>query len=112
PAYCTANGKALLAGLDPAEVTRLLPEHLDPQTPTTIRTRTDLLAHLAQIRESGIATDHDEHTSGISAVGAVVHGSWGLAAISVPMPTQRFTGREPTLVAALRATLTQIEALD
>ena len=49
-----------------------------------------------------MAFDHDEHTEGISAVGAAVLGPLGpLAAISVPVPTARFAGREQRYAAAV-----------
>jgi DNA-binding IclR family transcriptional regulator len=108
PAHSTANGKALLAELDDATLTRILPEHPEPLTANTVRTRTALIAQLAEIRRTGIGYDREEHTVGISATGAVVHGPWGTAAISVPMPTQRFTGREDELATALRNTIESI----
>lgn len=111
PAYSSANGKALLAELDDAALTRILPDHLEPLTANTVRTRTALIGQLAEIRRTGIAVDREEHTEGISAVGAVVHGTWGTAALSVPMPTQRFTGREDELAAALRDAITHIESV-
>jgi len=105
PAHASANGKALLAELDDATIARILPEHLERRTANTIATRTTLIAELAQIRRTGIAYDREEHTVGISAGGAVIHGTWGTAAISVPMPTQRFVGREGELAAALHHTV-------
>jgi DNA-binding IclR family transcriptional regulator len=110
PAYSSANGKALLAELDDAVLTRILPEHLEPLTSRTVTSRTTLLEGLAEIRRTGIAFDHEEHTEGISAVGAVLHGTWGTAALSVPMPTQRFDGREKELSTALRAAIDRIES--
>ena len=51
----------------------------------------------------GIAFDREEHTDGICAVGAVVRDAFGsLGAITIPMPTQRFTGREQALAGRLR----------
>ena len=47
---------------------------------------------------TGIAYDREEHTEGIAAVGAVVRDAYGVAAaISVPVPSQRFAGREGEL---------------
>jgi DNA-binding IclR family transcriptional regulator len=47
------------------------------------------------VRDLGVAFDREEHTEGISAVGAAVLGTLGpLAAISVPVPTARFHGGE------------------
>jgi DNA-binding IclR family transcriptional regulator len=108
PAHSSANGKALLAELDDATLTRIAPTHPEPLTANTVRTRTALIAQLAEIRRTGVAYDREEHTVGISAAGAVVHGPWGTAAISVPMPTQRFAGREDELATALRETIESI----
>jgi IclR family acetate operon transcriptional repressor len=63
-----------------------------------------LLAELAEIRRTGVALDREEHTEGISAGGFAVRDVSGtVAAISVPMPTQRFAGREEATVEALAA---------
>ncbi|MBJ7331980.1 MAG: IclR family transcriptional regulator [Solirubrobacteraceae bacterium] len=99
PLHCTANGKAVLALLSDDAVTELLPARLPRFTEHTITSRRELIEHLAEIRESGLATDLEEHTLGISAIGFAV----GRAAISVPMPTQRFTGREALLRRTLSA---------
>ena len=49
-----------------------------------------------------MAFDREEHTTGISAAGIAIRDPFGaLAAISVPMPTQRFEGREAEIAEAL-----------
>jgi DNA-binding IclR family transcriptional regulator len=104
PLYCTANGKALLAELDPAEVSALLPQRLPRRTPNTITSQSRLLKHLASIREAGVAFDHEERTLGIAAAAVAVRDSFGaLAAICVAVPVQRFNGREDEIGAALLA---------
>jgi DNA-binding IclR family transcriptional regulator len=110
PAYCCANGKALLADLGDDAVRATLPEELERLTPNTITGRARLIEELARVRETGVAFDHEEHHEGISAAGAVVHGAWGTAAVSVPMPTQRFTGREEDLAAELRKAIDEADA--
>lgn len=111
PAYCTANGKALLARLPAAKVMDLLPERLEPMTPNTITRRAELLEELERVRTTGIAFDREEHTLGICAVGAAIgEPDIQLGALSVPMPAPRFYGNEQRLVAALRATCDDIEA--
>jgi DNA-binding IclR family transcriptional regulator len=103
PLHCTANGKALLAELAPEEVARVLPTRLRRCTPATITARAKLVAELEVVRETRVAFDREEHTTGISAAGIAVRDPFGaLAAISVPMPTQRFNGREAELALALR----------
>jgi DNA-binding IclR family transcriptional regulator len=96
PLHCTANGKALLAALPPEHARALLPARLERFTPDTIVARKDLLAELDAVRAAGVARDREEHTEGICAVGAAVLDPAGapLAAISVPVPTPRFAGRE------------------
>ncbi len=64
---------------------------------------------LASVRAGGIAYDREEHTIGISAVGATVSGATGEpAAVSVPVPAQRFYGNEPKLTSSLRAACTAL----
>lgn len=103
PAHCTANGKALLAALTDEEVALLLPPRLERFTERTIVSRSELLNELAAIREAGVAFDDQEHTEGISAVGAVVFDPAGPAgAISMPIPTQRFADRREEYAEAVR----------
>ena len=105
PVHCTANGKALLSQLAVHEVEQLLPEQLERLTPQTIGARSDLLAELEQVRQAGVAYDREEHTLGICAVGAALDTQGGpLAAITVPLPAQRFHGNEERLAAALLET--------
>ena len=105
PLHCTANGKALLAALPTSEVNRLLPERLPLFTPHTITTRALLLDELARVRVEGCAFDREEHTLGICAVGALIHGPLGMqASISIPVPSVRFYGSENRFQAALLQT--------
>jgi DNA-binding IclR family transcriptional regulator len=104
PLHCTANGKAILAAMPTDEAAKLLPERLPRHTAATIVSREELLAELAEVRDrGGVAFDHEEHSEGISAAGIAVVGETGpVAAISVPVPTQRFAGREQELSRSLR----------
>lgn len=102
PAHGTANGKALLAGQTDAQLQSLLPERLERLTPNTLTSRRALLEELAEVRRRGYAVDHEEHSLGISAIGATVSDRFGVvAAISIPVPTQRFEGNEDALAKAL-----------
>jgi DNA-binding IclR family transcriptional regulator len=110
PAYCTANGKALLAELPGSEVELLLPEKLPSLTPSTVTAREHLLVELEEVRSTGVAYDREEHTVGICAVGTVIRDPHGqLAAITVPLPAQRFHGKEEQLAAALLNGAREIE---
>jgi DNA-binding IclR family transcriptional regulator len=104
PLHCTANGKALLAAMPAVEVATLLPKRLQRLTPHTIVTHEALLAELEQVRTHGVAFDREEHTEGICAAGvAIVDAGRPIAAISVPVPVQRFHGREDELAAQLHS---------
>lgn len=105
PLHCTANGKAILAALPVAGVSDLLPARLERFTEHTITKRSELLRELEQVRQTGIAFDREEHTQGICAAGIAVADDHGaLAAISVPVPTHRFDGRETAIAEELLAT--------
>lgn len=109
PAHCTANGKALLAELSTDHVLALLPQELHPLTPDTVTDRSRLLAQLEEVRRIGYAIDREEHTIGISAVGGVVRDAYSaVAAVTIPLPSQRFAGQEQTLASALTACCAQI----
>ena len=72
PLHSTANGKALLATLDEAEVRKLLPARLRRLTCHTITSLDVLLAELEEVRETGLAWDREENDIGICAVGCTV----------------------------------------
>jgi DNA-binding IclR family transcriptional regulator len=103
PLHCTANGKALLAGMPKEKALALLPRWLPQLTPNTIHSRDALRVELARIRGEGVAFDREEHTLGICAAGVAIHDATGpVAAISVPVPTQRFAEQEHSLAKRLR----------
>jgi DNA-binding IclR family transcriptional regulator len=110
PAYCTANGKALLATLPAGEVEALFPAQLQPLTPETITDRAALLEQLSKIGPRGTAFDVEEHTIGICAVGVAVSAAGKeTIALSVPLPAQRFYGNEKRLAKALLKTRDTLE---
>jgi DNA-binding IclR family transcriptional regulator len=103
PAHCTANGKVLLAQHDDDYLRKLLPPKLAALTPNTVTDREELLRQLADVRADGVGYDREEHTLGICAVGAPVRDAYGVvAALTVPLPTQRFVGHEAELAAHVR----------
>lgn len=111
PAYCTANGKALLAELSPGSLERALPARLARFTPNTITTRKQLVAELERVRRYRVAYDREEHTERICAVGAAVHDALGaLGAVTIAAPSERFYGREELLAQALLAMTAELEA--
>ena len=91
PYHCSANGKALLAGLPEAEAARRLPARLERYTPNTVVDRASLLAQLAQARALGYATAIEELEVGLVAISAPVRDSAGttIAAVAVSGPAYR-----------------------
>lgn len=110
PLYCSANGKALLAALPPDQLAQAMPKRLVQLTPNTITDQAALRDELDRVRADGVAYDREEQTEGICAVGAVLHGvSDVLVAVSVPVPAQRFYGREAELAQVLRAWVAKVD---
>ena len=102
PAFCTANGKALLAQLPPEEMRQRLPKRLEIPARHTLINRKDLLAELEEVRATGLAFDCEEHHAGICGVGVVITDVDGSSAsISVPMPAARFHEDPDSVTAAL-----------
>jgi len=105
PLYCTANGKAYLAGLDDAAVEALIGRTYDARTPNTLTRFSELIADLKSVRKAGVAYDREEHTLGICAVGVALNDPVGNAvAISVPVPSQRFGDQQRLIAERLLAT--------
>lgn len=92
PAYASAMGKVLLAGL-PAEESAVLigSAPLARLTPHTITEPAALAEELVRVRSAGYALDNEESFPGISCVAAPIRDRGGrvTAAISVTVPTQR-----------------------
>ncbi|MFD5430109.1 IclR family transcriptional regulator [Streptomyces sp. NPDC127084] len=105
PLHCTANGKAFLAALPDEQVEHLLRRHpLQRFTPATLTSQEQLRREIETIRASGAAIDRQEHSLGIAAVGAVVTRDGApYAAISVPVPFERFATHQDTLIERVTA---------
>ncbi len=72
PAYATAPGRALMAGLSDAEVVQLTGGRLELRRGNAPRTRKDLLARLAQVRAQGWSLSRDEYVSNVAGIAAAV----------------------------------------
>jgi DNA-binding IclR family transcriptional regulator len=106
PAHCSSIGKALLAGLDPADfAARYRDRALPACTPATITSRAKLEKCLADARARGYAEDLEELEPHLCCVAAPVFGRDGVAvaSISVSGPASRL--RDP---AALAVTATAV----
>jgi DNA-binding IclR family transcriptional regulator len=93
PLYCTAIGKALLAALSDAEVTRVIALPAQRFTPNTIVDRKMLQEELEKTRRRGFAIDDMEHEYGIKCVGVAVCNPNGrpLCGVSISGPSLRFS---------------------
>ena len=81
---------------------KLLPARLARFTPATITRRAELVTELERIGRTRVAFDLEEHSPGICAAGIAVSDLAGrVSALSVPMPAQRFAGREQELESEL-----------
>lgn len=103
PLHSSAPGKAMLAAVGADDLSRLKASlRLDKLTSSTISTWTQLDEALADIRRTGLSSDIEENAEGVCAVAAVLRLPTGdLAAISVPVPTQRFAEVRARLEALL-----------
>jgi DNA-binding IclR family transcriptional regulator len=104
PAYATSLGKALLAELTEDELNQLLPPTLPALTEHTITSREALRAQLAEVRERGYATEHEEGTLGVACSAAVVpYRIPASDALSCSMPADQATDAESRRVGELLA---------
>lgn len=95
PAHCTAVGKMLLSALPPEALDARYPHDrpLQPMTPNSITTPAGLRTQLAEIRQAGAAYDDCESNEAVAcvAVGVFDHTGRMVAAMSVSVPTVRWT---------------------
>jgi DNA-binding IclR family transcriptional regulator len=91
PAHATSTGKALLAGLPPAEERAWLSRPLPALTARTITSPAALARELDAVRRRGYALSSGELEAGFVAVGAPVRSAAGevVAAVSVGGPVSR-----------------------
>jgi IclR family acetate operon transcriptional repressor len=103
PLHCTATGKAVLAALPEEQLAKLSKTlKLERRTSNTILRWDKLERELEWVRKHGFAYDREESFEGITAVGvALVGRSNQYAAVSVPVPSNRFASIEKTLVSMI-----------
>ncbi len=104
PLHCSASGKALMSTLAEEELTKLSKHYrLTSHTRNSIADWKVLVAELDQISRCGMAIDREECFSGICAIAVALRAPNGeIAAVSMPVPTERFLNSEKTLVSTLR----------
>ncbi|MEP0521216.1 MAG: IclR family transcriptional regulator [Hyphomicrobiales bacterium] len=111
PMITTANGKAVLAMLDDELAASLTARALKTDDAPQ-KTLSEIIAQIEEIRESGLAWDFDEHTDGISAVGmAFTEPSGMVYALSIPVPSHRFSKSKDRLAHLLSETVKKITSV-
>ena len=93
PAYCVANGKAMLAYLPRVRADRILARKLKRYTDTTLTTRAEIQAELDEIRRLGYAVNRGEYRAEVWGVAAPIFDRSGaaVAALGISVPSQRTT---------------------
>jgi IclR family KDG regulon transcriptional repressor len=114
PAYCSSIGKALLAGLDNAEVRqRFRGRRLGAKTENSITSVAQLLRELDQIRAQGHAVDNEELEIGLRCIAAPIRDADGavVASLGLSGPALRLSEAAlADLAAHVRATAAQATA--
>lgn len=96
-AHASGSGKIMLAYMPEEDVNRIYPnEELPTATKNTLRTKTELLAELAEARQREYAFDDQESEIGVWAVASCIRGQDGdpVAAFSVAAPVFRLQGKD------------------
>jgi len=93
PAFCTSEGRALLAFSPPAVVVRVLGEALVARTGRTVTEPGLLRGILDQVRQDGYALDDEESEDGMRSIAAPIFDASGavIAAVGMGGPVQRLT---------------------
>ena len=111
PLTNTANGKAVLALMDSLDANNLIKQELSTIEKSS-RIVDDVIQEIDLARECGYSLDRDEHTVGISAVGAAFCDQFNtLYAISIPVPSQRFADKMELLICSLQTAVKQARDL-
>lgn len=114
PAADASAGKALLAGMDPADVERAYRRRAEQEgTAFDARAHAKLATELEAVRHRGFAANDEGTEEGISAVGAAIRDGSGaaVAGLSVAVPHQRYLeALDAGLVAQMTRARDAIEA--
>src|SRR5450631_672147 len=112
PLHGTANSKAYLGHMDDDAIGDLIGRKYARRTKHTKATFAELVADLRVTRQSGVAVDLEEHSSGVCATGVALRDPAGnYVAISVPVPSQRFKEEYKTIARRLLETKAMLEKL-
>src|SRR5690348_16079309 len=98
PAYCTAEGQAILA-FRPAEVSAVIRKGLSARTPQTITDPDGLMKALETVRQKGCAVEDEESEIGVRCIAAPIRDDAGevVAAVGVAGPVSRLSKKALTM---------------
>jgi DNA-binding IclR family transcriptional regulator len=93
PAFCSSEGRAILAFSPPALVSRVLKSALLARTPHTIIQPAALIKLLAGVAHAGYAVDDEESDAGMRGLAAPIRDASGtvIAAVGLAGPVQRLS---------------------
>ncbi|WP_124077534.1 IclR family transcriptional regulator [Pigmentiphaga humi] len=93
PAFCTSEGRALLAFQEPEVLARVVKDGLVARTPNTQTAPAGLRKTLELVQREGYAQDDEESEVGMRGLAAPVrdHSGQVIAAIGIAGPVQRLT---------------------
>jgi DNA-binding IclR family transcriptional regulator len=113
PAYCTAEGQAILAFQPPEVVERVIAAGLLPRTPKTITSADKFHRALALVRQRGCAIEDEESELGMICVAAPIRADTGevVGAIGLAGPLPRLTKKTAAdMIPHVIATADQVSA--
>jgi IclR family KDG regulon transcriptional repressor len=95
PAFCTSEGRVMLAFAAPEVLDRVFQQGLVARTPATVTDPKKLRKILADVREEGYAIDDEESEIGLRAIAAPIRDVSGqvVAAVGLAAPAARLTKR-------------------
>lgn len=95
PAFCSAEGRAMLAFQDAVLQDKALQKPLRPRTPKTDTDPVRLRAALEDVREKGFAVEIEQCEIGMTSLAAPIYNAEGraVAAVSIAGPRQRLESK-------------------
>src|SRR6266852_4816793 len=93
PAYCTAEGQAILAFQPPEVIERVLAAGLAPRTPKTLTSADKFIKALGVVRQRGCAIEDEESELGMVCIAAPIRDDSGdvVAAVGIAGPLMRLS---------------------
>lgn len=114
PAYCTANGKVLLAYIYRDNIDKYIKNtNFIKYTDNTILDGDKFKKELDNIMLNGFAVNNEENEIGLTCFASPIKNSKGeaIASISISGPTSRITEKKENLIASIKETAEQLSKI-